>query len=763
LSRLGQVAVLFFCSTIQIFAVDTLVATGSVWKYLDNGSDQGTIWREPSFNDSGWPSGPAQLGYGDGDELTVLHSGPVQTNKYITSYFRHAFQVDNPGKYTSALVSLLRDDGGVVYLNGREVFRSNMPETNINYRTLAANVVGPPEESYYYSNAVAVSNLLLGVNVLAVEIHQSGPDSSDISFDLSFTASTVPLVLRGPYLQSGTPTSAIIRWRTDVPTDSRVQFGTSNLTFTAGNPLVTTEHIVTINGLSPGTKYFYSIGDASGALASDPGFFFVTSPPPGLSKPTRLWVLGDSGTASSDARNARDAYLGFAGTRPADLVLMLGDNAYDTGQDNEYQAAVFQMYPMVLKNTFLWPTIGNHDSAFSYTATNFPYLDIFSLPSGGEAGGIPSGTAKYYSFDYANAHFICLDSMTSNTSTNGPMMTWLRNDLAATTQAWIIAFWHHPPYSKGSHDSDKEFELIEMRTNALPILEAGGVDLVLCGHSHSYERSFLINGHYGLSSTFIAEMEKDGGDGRIDGTGAYQKPAGISSHQGIIYTVAGSSGHIEDGGTLDHPAMYTSLEVVGSVVLDLNSNRLDGVFLNTNGVTQDHFTLVKGQTPTLRPAAPTNLLARQILDSQVLVTWANNATNEAGYKLERSTNGVNFAQVCTTGANVTNRLDSGLAMNATYYYRVRASNLAGDSPYSPMTSLHLLPPPVLRAGPAPTNGVFQLTLSGQRGQKYLIEQSSNCRNWTTLTTVSNITGQVQFSDSNTSGAKFRFYRAQVAP
>src|SRR5438552_15844252 len=105
---------------------------------------------------------------------------------------------------------------------------------------------------------------------------------------------------------------------------------------------------------------------------------------------------------------------------------MLGDNAYDSGQDSEYQAAVFDVYPMVLKNTFLWPTIGNHDSAFSYTATNFPYLNIFSLPINGEAGGVPSGTEKYYSFDYGKVHFICLDLMTSKTSTNCPMMTLVK-------------------------------------------------------------------------------------------------------------------------------------------------------------------------------------------------------------------------------------------------------------------------------------------------------------------------------------------------
>jgi hypothetical protein len=95
---------------------------------------------------------------------------------------------------------------------------------------------------------------------------------------------------------------------------------------------------------------------------------------------------------------------------------------------------------------------------------------------------LPSGTERYYAFDHGNIHFICLDSQGSGRIATDPMLRWLAADLAATTQKWIIAFWHHPPYTKGSHDSDSELELIEMRENALSILEAGGADLVVTGH-----------------------------------------------------------------------------------------------------------------------------------------------------------------------------------------------------------------------------------------------------------------------------------------
>jgi hypothetical protein len=142
------------------------------------------------------------------------------------------------------------------------------------------------------------------------------------------------------------------------------------------------------------------------------------------------------------------------------------------------------MYATQLRHTFLWPTLGNHDATTGGTPGPFSFHDIFTLPQHGEAGGLASGSETYYSFDYANIHFVCLDSMSVSRAPGGPMLTWLEQDLAATDKDWILAYWHHPPYSWGTHNSDQEFELIEMRERALPVLERYGVDLVLCGHSH---------------------------------------------------------------------------------------------------------------------------------------------------------------------------------------------------------------------------------------------------------------------------------------
>ncbi len=252
----------------------------------------------------------------------------------------------------------------------------------------------------------------------------------------------------------------MVRWRTDAISDGLVFYGTdvNNLTNVAWETTVTNEHIVKLTDLQPDTKYYYSIGSAAyrlvGGTNDGENYWFQSSPPVGTRRPFRFWALGDAGTAGNGSpdrqRSTRDAFYNYAATNggPADLWLMLGDNAYNSGTDSEHQAAVFDMYPTTLRNKFLWPTLGNHETAQSTTATDFPYLNIFSLPIGGEAGNVPSGAEKSYSFGQGNV----LDSMTSGRTGTIPMARWLENDLAETAQEWIVVFFHHSLYTKGTHD-----------------------------------------------------------------------------------------------------------------------------------------------------------------------------------------------------------------------------------------------------------------------------------------------------------------------
>jgi hypothetical protein len=171
----------------------TVVAQGATWKYHDTGVDLPASWINPGYNDAAWPSGPAKLGYGDGDEATVVSYGPDANNKYVTTFFRRSFQVSNAASYSNLKVGLRRDDGGIVYLNGTEIFRSNMPEGPITFSTFASAVVGGAEETTFYEHPVDPSLLVDGANVLAVRIHQVNGPSSDLSFDLYLTGTAFPL------------------------------------------------------------------------------------------------------------------------------------------------------------------------------------------------------------------------------------------------------------------------------------------------------------------------------------------------------------------------------------------------------------------------------------------------------------------------------------------------------------------------------------------------------------------------------------------
>ena len=163
----------------------TLIATNSTWKYLVSGINQGTAWTGRTFNDAAWPSGAARLGYGGDGEQTTLSFGGNPNAKFITTYFRKAFVIPAGAVYTTLEFHLVRDDGAVVWLNGRELYRSNMPTTPITFQTLAATSVSGLDEQTPFVTEIANPNLVIGTNVLAVEMHQAAANSSDLGFNLA--------------------------------------------------------------------------------------------------------------------------------------------------------------------------------------------------------------------------------------------------------------------------------------------------------------------------------------------------------------------------------------------------------------------------------------------------------------------------------------------------------------------------------------------------------------------------------------------------
>lgn len=419
-----------------------------------------------------------------------------------------------------------------------------------------------------------------------------------VFFAVLLTASFAGAQARIPYLQRGTSTSMHVVWRSAAAEPTRVCWGTSasSLGNAAGSGASEIDHDVEITGLTPRSAYFYATARASctAATSGDARDTFTTSPSPGARVPFRLWVVGDSGTGDAAERGVRDAMLAYVGAHAPDLMLHMGDIAYTSGTTAQFDSGFFGPYADILRHTPSWPTLGNHEGISSRSSTQTgPYYEAYSLPADASAGGVPSGTEAYYSFDYANAHFVVLNSQDVSRSPAGAMLTWLESDLSANIADWTVAYFHHPAYTHGTHDSDTETQLVEMRENALPILEAHGVDVVLAGHSHAYERSHLVQGAFDTPTTAAGHIV-DPGDGRLDGDGAYHSGAG-----GTLYVVAGHGG-ASTGGTLDHPLMFFSEAQHGSCIVDVDGDTLTLTNVRTDGMTTDHVTLTHaGVGPTM--------------------------------------------------------------------------------------------------------------------------------------------------------------------
>jgi hypothetical protein len=435
---------------------------------------------------------------------------------------------------------------------------------------------------------------------------------------------------RAPYLQFASPTLMHVVWRTEGPITPVVRYGKelANLdkevsgggvvaraalgaagpkweaVRTPANlglpklhsaPMGTFQYEVRIKDLEPETTYYYAVFDGAKRLTpEDASYRFTTHPQPGPARPVRFWVLGDGGTGREAQVAVHEAMRKTVETEkhPLDFWLHVGDMAYNSGRDTEFQTRFFEMYESTLRNKVCWPAMGNHEGANSSGKTGIgPYYDAYVVPTRGETGGVASGSEAYYSFDYANIHFICLDSHDLSRKPADPMASWLKADLEKTKADWLIAFWHHPPYTKGSHDSDKEEDLTEMRKLIMPIIEAGGVDVVLTGHSHIYERSMLMDGAY-ATPTVAENVILDDGDGDPDGDGAYLKSKGIKAHEGTVQVVTGNSGAaMGRSGTM--PVMRTIVLEHGSVLVDVNGDTLTGRMINRDGAESDLFSVVK--------------------------------------------------------------------------------------------------------------------------------------------------------------------------
>ena len=517
--------------------------------------------------------------------------------------------------------------------------------------------------------------------------------------------------------------SMTIRWSTSAAADGRVTYKTAAgspvttpwqpskaTVFSEGNPTARTIYdvSVTLNNLEADTPYSYTI--QSGSLSQgDAANYFKTAPVIGSTKKTRMWVLGDfgkkpnaDGTPGIDQIKVRDSFNNYVQANVADkyvdLWLWLGDNAYDWGRNWEYQQSVFDVYDgrksasqRIMKQTPFFATPGNHDyrnnqDPGAVGRTNHGinhYFDVVNQMTAGDAAGEHSKKEEYYSFDHANIHFVSLDSYgyqknpvtgvqeTTVFPTGGVQLEWLKRDLALAQASpkikWIVVFFHHPPYTMGSKNSDSDPELLNVRNRLVKdVLEKYRVDLVLTGHSHTYERSRPMNGHYDSSGTFSptvhnAPVGNNGqSSGHYNGSSGQNPVVGQAKSVGscfyyksaadpknhIVYVVNGSGGEVErvqlpttaGVGSWPHKAMQAYYNMSGSMYIEVENDRLDAKFIDGDGLVKDQFTIVKDNNSFVIPTTD-GTTRRAVCECTDAANWTHYTDLNANLLLSIKKNG----------------------------------------------------------------------------------------------------------------------------
>lgn len=389
---------------------------------------------------------------------------------------------------------------------------------------------------------------------------------------------------RVPYMQNLSDSAATVVWQTHTPETSSLAYWTGDSVnkFDVTVDTVSIDHAITLSDLQSDTEYGYEVSTWEGRFTD--ARTFRTAPDPGTRKAFKFLVFGDSGEGTQGQLLLADRMPG----ENAALAIHVGDVAYDNGSDVDFDFRHFAVYKELMDEVPFFPSMGNHDVR---TELGRPYLDAFRLPANN-----PDGTERYYSFQYDNVFFVALDSNTGPTyaerfgdirDAGGEQHRWLRDQLgrarADPTVDWIVAYFHHPPYSSGrgvgGHGSD-----LAIRAALQPLFDEYAVDLVLSGHDHDYERSLPIRCEPGATSSQACVV-------------AQEDPGRVRQGTGTVYVVTGSG-----GGPLAWRAVGVSWWTAFSrqlyqyVTVEVESDALVLKCLDTAGTVVDEIRIERSQT-----------------------------------------------------------------------------------------------------------------------------------------------------------------------
>ncbi|MCP4634385.1 MAG: metallophosphoesterase family protein, partial [candidate division Zixibacteria bacterium] len=391
--------------------------------------------------------------------------------------------MEDPAQYVGMLLKLLRDDGAIVYLNGVEIERSNMPSGNITYLTLASSTVGGSEEDMFFESYEDIGNLRQGTNILAVEIHQRSVTSSDISFDLELDGTTEhqDITRKAPYLiYTGNNTEMKIIWQLISSSTGILAWGLDT-TYTMGRVQTSEygddhQHTYTITQLNPATKYFFQVtADEEIHRGS-----FYTAPPNDATE-VKFFAYGDTrsnpGTHDYVAEEIVATYLDDPNYQS--FILSVGDlvsnGNSESDWDHQFFDPAYSNIQSMLGNLPYQSCMGNHEGSGVLFVKYFPY---------------PYVDRRYWSYDYGPAHFVVIDQYT-NYLPGSAQYQWIEDDLASTSKPWKFIYLHEPGWSAGGHENNHT-----VQNYIQPLCEEFGVSIVFAGHNHYYARAVVNDIHH---------------------------------------------------------------------------------------------------------------------------------------------------------------------------------------------------------------------------------------------------------------------------
>jgi predicted phosphodiesterase len=503
------------------------VAEGHPLYHLPGIGEPDVGWAEPGFvpgADWVWSDAGFGVGYGDGDDLTVLED---MQGSYLTVYVVASFTA---GPEVAALthleLSALFDDGFVAYLNGVEVARSHMPAgTPFHDLTASSHEATDGAEVFTIDPWLLVD----GENVLAVEVHNSSLGSSDLSFIPTLWGYDEPpiqaAITIGPLIQQVGRRRALVAWETDVAAPSRVAYGPDPaLGLVVEDSTERLRHEVWLEGLAPDSAVHYRIESAT---LPSPAAVFRTERD--RAAPHRIVVLGDTRSNHDDHRSV---VAGVEAEAP-DLVLHVGDLVAD-GETAAGWGTFFDIEAALLRSVPEYTAIGNHEGNGSL------YLEHLALPPGSPSPEL------YYSFRYSTSAFVAVDVYQSDIVPGSTQHTWIADTLEAFAAdpavRHVFVYLHHGPYDSGPHGSQTG-----VRDHLVPLFEAYGVDMVFAGHDHTYERSTVSGIVYVVTGGGGAPLYSSAGDWWTEVTEASLHYCVVDVDGPLIHFVARRA----DGSTLD--------------------------------------------------------------------------------------------------------------------------------------------------------------------------------------------------------------------